>query len=96
MELLALGLYAFQASALGAACSSCAPVHFALASVFGFRHHATHVTLSPDTLFHVQTAKLEVLVAGLGERGKPAEIIAQETAQQLVEDVHAGGCMDRW
>ena len=34
--------------------------------------------------------------AGLGERGRSAEDVGQSAAQELVEDLQSGGCVDRW
>jgi RNA 3'-terminal phosphate cyclase (ATP) len=34
--------------------------------------------------------------AAVGERGKPAQQVGAEAAAQLLEDIAAGGCVDRW
>ena len=34
--------------------------------------------------------------AGLGERGKPAEAVGDGAAEELVQDLQTGGCVDRW
>lgn len=34
--------------------------------------------------------------AAVGEKGKPAQDVGAAAAQELVSDVHAGGCVDQW
>jgi RNA 3'-terminal phosphate cyclase (ATP) len=34
--------------------------------------------------------------AAIGERGKSSEQLGEAAAQELVEDIYAGGCVDRW